>query len=695
MPTIQIVTGTDPDPIVTYAAGELRRYVHELFNRDAAIVEQAGQADATAHLVSDDAPTDDQSFILRCEGDKITAGGGSPRATMWAVYELVERWGVRYTLHGDIYPEHADTPGGFAWPDIDQTFTPNLRCRCWRLVNGFCLGPESWGIDEYRRFLDQAAKMKYSEVFLNLWPWQSFVHYEFNGVKKSTGTSFFDMDYPVDDDTIGREVFGGAERFENPDFGGITDYRQRYEAAVQHVKAIMAHAAERGMTIGIGIHTFEYPLEFLDALPGSETAHQLNRITCRPGKGQPPDDPMVIDLARTIIRAYVQTYPEAEYVYICAPEHREFIEQAPAAWLQLDERFGVSDVMTLEDAIAAAGKRTQVHGGAERQISRVKGDTIALGVLTRVFEDRSIFDRPGREPMRPIYNSVADEVYPILPKLGPPGAGAMPFIDYTARRAVDQIDAMDYAPVDQMDCRLIFTLADDNVGVLPQLAGKPIHELAMRMRELGWHGFTTRYWIIGDLDPTVHYLARSCWDGDLTPQQAYADLADNVFGKEAGALICNAWDIIEQNTDGFDRHGISYGFPVPGMLLKHFDDAEVYNEPLHEVRDGYEKAHAIALEALAKTRAAGRKLMEYHTVRMQFAVQYMDATGAVREAGLAYREGDKDKAIGHLESAMAQLVKAIETHAAIVRDSCDRGVIAVLNRECYRPLRNKLAELKA
>src|SRR4029077_895538 len=37
--------------------------------------------------------------------EAVIAGGGSPQATLWAVYELVERyWGVRYMLHGDVLP---------------------------------------------------------------------------------------------------------------------------------------------------------------------------------------------------------------------------------------------------------------------------------------------------------------------------------------------------------------------------------------------------------------------------------------------------------------------------------------------------------------------------------------------------------------------------------------------------------------
>jgi len=35
----------------------------------------------------------------------LIIGGGSDRATLWAVYELVERWGVRFLLDGDVFPD--------------------------------------------------------------------------------------------------------------------------------------------------------------------------------------------------------------------------------------------------------------------------------------------------------------------------------------------------------------------------------------------------------------------------------------------------------------------------------------------------------------------------------------------------------------------------------------------------------------
>ena len=54
---------------------------------------------------------------------------------------------------------------------------------------------------------------------------------------------------------------------------------------------------------------------------------------------------------------------------------------------------------------------------------------------------------------------------------------------------------------------------------VPATATAPLHTIATRMRAGGWSGFTTRH-CIGDLDPTVRYLAR-CWDAACTPEAAY------------------------------------------------------------------------------------------------------------------------------------------------------------------------------
>ena len=85
----------------------------------------------------------EQGFILRCvqfQGrPSLVVSGGSPRATLWTVYELVERWGVRYLLHRDVLP----APCTFHLPNLEVVMEPTLSVRQWRVINDFACGPES------------------------------------------------------------------------------------------------------------------------------------------------------------------------------------------------------------------------------------------------------------------------------------------------------------------------------------------------------------------------------------------------------------------------------------------------------------------------------------------------------------------------------------------------------------------------
>jgi len=710
MKSLQIVTGHHPQEMVSFAALELQRYVGELFGISATITpgitpEVAPEPVAGAALALLDAKAagidpldDDQSFVLRradVDGQpRMIAVGGSAKATMWAVYELVELWGVRYLLHGDVFPEIPTTGKQFSFPDIDRVWTPNLRVRCWRLNNVFACGPESWGLDETCRFINQVAKMKFNEILFSLWPWQPYLHLEYKGVKKQESYSWFNFKYPVDGDTIGKELFGGASLFENPDFAGITDYQQRHVAAKSQMRSIIQHGAKRGMVADTTNVIVEFPLEFKSILPGGVISHQLASRTCRPGSDTDPNDPVLIDLVRMNLRTITETYPDADFMHLCMPEHREWLDQTDDAWRTLDEKYNLSEILTLEQAIEQAKRRTDVHGGADRQVSRVKGDITMLAFLDKIFEDQTILQRAGRDPVRLIYSSLADELTPLLAKLGGEGSELLLFIDYTAHRITNRIDLLDNAPTDTMPCRFIFTLADDNIGLLPQLATKPLHTIATRMRETGWAGFTTRFWLIGDQDPCIHYLARSCWNDNVTPEDAFADLAANVCGEQAADAICQAWNIVEQITDQLDRHGMGFAFPVPGMVTKYFEAGEPIAPPIIEVRGQYEHAWRLVNDVLPNVRASGRTFAEYLAARLRFAVCYLDAVEAVCEAAIAQNQSRTEQAIDQMENALTAIREGLEIFAAVVMDNSDRGAIAIMNDYAYRPIRDILAALK-
>ena len=694
MTDLQIVTGSNPDPIAAFAAAELARYAGDLFGVAAAINTRPAAATASVWLDAGGtgltAPDDPQSYTLRrfsrpAGGDHLLAAGGSPAATLWAVYELVRGWGVQFLLSGDLLP---DAPGPLRLPAADRTCTPNLDTRCWRLINDFVCGPESWGLAENRRFIDQLAKLAFNEVLLSLWPWQSFVHYEFGGVAKRTGCSWFDFRYPVDEHTVGRELFGGADEFENPDLAGIDDYHERHAAARRLATGIVEHASARGIGSSMSLSLLEYPREFLPVIPGARVARQLAEKTCVPGSDQAPDDPLLVDLARTKISAHLHTYPGVERLFLGFPEHREWLDRAEDAWRSLDDKYAISEVLTLEQALAAARRRTDVHGGSERQVSRVLGDIAMLRLIDCVLEDRSVLERPGHAaPARILYGQPAEELLPILPRIAPPGAGVVAFIDYTARRAADHIEVMDNAVPDAMPSRFIFTLADDNVGVLPQLATGPLHTIATRMRSDGWSGFSTRHWMIGDLDPTARTWRAPAGTATARRSRRTGSWPRVSAARQRLPSLVAAWQQVDAITDDLDRHGMGFSFPVPGMMEKHWQAGEPLSAELRGVRERYAEALARVEEAVALARPAGVPFARYHAARLRFAMGYLDAVAATREGGIAEAAGRHGDALAGVTGALAHLTEAVQAYAGVAADNSDRGAIASINEYCIRFLR--------
>ncbi|GAG75907.1 unnamed protein product, partial [marine sediment metagenome] len=191
-PTVAVVIDAKAPELEQYAAKELCSYLETLFGIRTSPAEKIS-ADADTIILVGSPTTNavvakalgsevwpkltDQGLVLKrvsLDGKPaLIVGGGSPKATLWAVYELVERWGVRYLLHGDVLPDDA---GEFRLPEKDVTIEPLLPVRQWRVVNAFLCGPESWGMADYRPVLDQLAKLRFNRLLVNIWTYQPFLH---------------------------------------------------------------------------------------------------------------------------------------------------------------------------------------------------------------------------------------------------------------------------------------------------------------------------------------------------------------------------------------------------------------------------------------------------------------------------------------------------------------------------------------
>ena len=703
--SVAIVVDASASELERFAAAELSHYVKWLFGAAAHVTAQPTGGDNAVILLGTPETLRYTGFMFQEMSEQsfsqsriswagypaMLLTGGSARAVMWAVYDLVERWGVRYLLQGDVFPE---TPGAFWQPAGATEHEPALPIRQWRIINDFACGPESWGVADYRPVIDQLAKLKFNRLHFSLWPWQPFVHYEHKGISRRSAYLWFDYHYPITDDMIGRELFGDEEEFWNPDIPRGASYADMLAAGQQHVRNLMDYGHQRGMECVLSTNLTEFMPEFAPLLPGAQTVHQLAGLTIVPGTDTPVDDPQLTELASVVLQATVNTYPEADAIALGMTEHRQWIGQYEAAWQALDRRYGIESVQSLDAVLAAARQRTGYAGGAERPLDEVKGDIISLYFYNRLLRELPVLEHTSRPDMRFIFNGVAEELFPVLPRLLPAGWELMNNVDYTPARILTRREVLRHTPDPDIPATLIHTLHDDNVGVLPQLATGSLHELTQDMYRHGWAGFSTRYWLVGDHDPCIAYLAKSAWERDTTPETVYRDQITALWGEDCVDDMLTVFRELEAATVTLEWHGMGLTFPVPGMMMKHWTPGDFPAE-LVEVRERYQVALRAARRVAAASSPRGQDDADYWVGRFEFGIAYLEALEAVSSAANAEHEQRPTDARRAAETALAAARRALEAYARVARDQSDRGAIATMNEYVFRPLRAKVEALQA
>jgi hypothetical protein len=206
-------------------------------------------------------------------------------------------------------------------------------------------------------------------------------------------------------------------------------------------------------------------------------------------------------------------------------------------------------------------------------------------------------------------------------------------------------------------------------------------------------GFSTRYWLVGDHEPCVAYLARAAWDPSATPEAVYRDQVRAACGPAAVEDMLAVFREVEAATIALEGHGLGLTFPVPNMLLQHWRPAPFPPE-LAEDRRTYERALGAARRALAKAALVGRPYVDYWVGRLEFGIGYLDTIEEIRLAAHAEADKKPEETARRAEAALTTFRRALEAYARVARDQSDRGTLATLAEFAYRPLRDKATKLK-
>jgi hypothetical protein len=138
------------DPLELYAASELRKYLRALYGLDPALANSPDAESDGFFLIGNPRTNPETDAVAGATWPKVSdqgmvfrkaklrgkpaflLGGGSSQATLWAVYEFVQRAGVRFLLEKDVLPMRRAP-----FPPVQADFIqePQLRFRSYRGVN--------------------------------------------------------------------------------------------------------------------------------------------------------------------------------------------------------------------------------------------------------------------------------------------------------------------------------------------------------------------------------------------------------------------------------------------------------------------------------------------------------------------------------------------------------------------------------
>lgn len=705
-PRVDVVVGGDPPELERFAARELCNYLAKLFsiqtfpNRNPsdsadmvflvgspgtnALVKQATQHKAFPKV------SDQGIVLLRRElagHPALVVGGGSPRATLWAVYELVERWGVRYLVDRDVLPKPS---GAFKVPDMDVVMEPTFRVRAHPSIQDYASSGESWGMADFRPLIDQLAKMKFSRLNIYTFGYQPYLDWQYQGIKRSSANLWYDQHFPITPGMAGRALFGNDQEFWNPDLPYKSSYKELMAAGERQVHNLISYAHQRGMEAAISAPTTDFTPEFAPLLKGEAKSGQL---TIRPGLNTPVDDPVLFGMSTAVLRATLNTYPEADLVAVWMPEEPQWLGEYEHAWETLDDKYGISAIRSLKDVLAAAENRKgSMRWPGKRGLDKIKADIVALAYYDRLLRDPELFKDTLHPDMKFLYAEPGEELYPLLGRILPHGweVSAMP--ENQPEHFLPRAHILDTLPTQQIPGSMDLTLDDDVVGLVPQLRPAILYTMVQELQHRGWTGFTVRERFPGDHDAVLAYLSRAGWDPNATPDVVAEDLIRHICGEKCTADMLTALHGVESATLNVATNKVDLAYYVPGMVMKFWKPGPI-PAYLIELQEQYQKALDAAGRARTKSTPEGRWYPDYWVGRLEFALGYAKTAEAVHRAATAEAANDRVGCIKETEKALQTLRQATEAYARIARTRTDVGAIAELNEYGDRALKAKLAEL--
>jgi len=723
MTLLNINIANNDQPLVQHAADELQRYVRTLFGFSPSLGDKASTPHTITIKLNSDLP--DQSYRIQSQNDDMHITAGSPRAVLWAVYELISEWHVHYLIQGDVMP---DDIGEFHLPDMNVTREPVFKRREFRVINDMANSGVFWSLDQYKDLFDQLAKLRFTGIYIQTYPHQPWAHYSFRGIERSSAGLCYGWKHRIHDESIGREQFSKLADdgdHTNPDFAHCKSYDDWMAAGKRFMRGLFDAARARGLEVTYDHPCSEVPDEFAYRLKELSVAEnvQLPReggivqkhfsrhgLTYSGGNAdvepyRTPLNPVYVDLMEASFVAHIQAYPDAERYAFTEQEFPPGGAGADQCWQQLDEKYGLSKIITLDQIKEQSRKQFFYVEG--RAFNQAMGAIQSLYLYDQLINVRNVLQYATRPDAKIIVKFFSEHLQPLVEHVfSSDKAEFNAIVDYLPARVAERMDTLEYAKSGNIDVIMTTTIEDDNVGFLPQLNTQFLHETVTKMHEYGLIGYMFRQFDVSQHEPCMAYMVESAWDKTVTPEDSYLRYAMCVVGEDAAKDLVDVYHRVEQITEAGNAM-IGHGFMWPSLYRNHWEKGATYNPQWEDYIDSLKTIDQKLREVLRKAAPRGKRLISNYMHFIRFGGQIIAAKNKLRAARAVYdqaqeiaKKGDMlgfHPKMGEASNLLFETEKlsqlALETWAKQVADPSDLGSLAGLNAYGHDWLRGKATEV--
>ena len=260
------------EPLVKLAAQELCKYLPDIYpnvsfrngyqpDRSSQVV-VGTYARLLPHFNGISLPVPGENGYIICQGKSGDSRpcyivGDTPRATLDAVYALLEKLGYGFYLTHDTAPIEKKTLDFAEWQLSDHPMVDDRIVFNW---HNFLSGCTSWNFPDWESWIYQSSKMGFNSIMIHAYANNPNYLFEMNGQVKPVGymnTSVSGRDWGAQHVNDVRRLPGGS-LFEGPVFGAdcaLVPDEQRVAAATTLTQKVFDCAKANGMKVIFAIDT--------------------------------------------------------------------------------------------------------------------------------------------------------------------------------------------------------------------------------------------------------------------------------------------------------------------------------------------------------------------------------------------------------------------------------------------------------